>query len=282
MTGAGGCGKTRLAVQLAADVARSVSGRHLARRARDGHRPRARRRDHRRRARRARPQRRSPRGDRDPRRRPADARRARQLRAPAGRRWPTLADALLRRCESLTLLATSREPLGVPGRDCVAGAVDARARSGAPQRIETLSQFDAVRLFLERATQGATQLRAHVRERARGRADLPPPRGHPARRRAGCGARAGLHGRAGRPPGSTTGSGCSPAARARWCPASRPCKRRSTGATTCCPSASGPCSVGSRCSRAGSRSTRPSRSPPAATSKRWRCSTSSSRSSTSR
>ena len=35
ITGAGGCGKTRLAVQLAADVLDALPGRHLARRARD-------------------------------------------------------------------------------------------------------------------------------------------------------------------------------------------------------------------------------------------------------
>jgi predicted ATPase/class 3 adenylate cyclase/DNA-binding CsgD family transcriptional regulator len=64
-----------------------------------------------------------------------------------------LADALLRHCEGLTILATSREPLGVDGE------ISSRVPSlAAPDRreptpIDAVSAFDAVRLFIDRARQ---------------------------------------------------------------------------------------------------------------------------------
>src|SRR5262249_53536286 len=63
-----------------------------------------------------------------------------------------VADTLLRRCESLTLIATSREPLGVPGE--TAWRVPSMPAPDPVQLhpVESLSQFDAVRLFLDRAT----------------------------------------------------------------------------------------------------------------------------------
>jgi predicted ATPase/class 3 adenylate cyclase/DNA-binding CsgD family transcriptional regulator len=64
----------------------------------------------------------------------------------------TFADALLRRCESLTLLVTSREPLGVPGETAwrVPSMPAPDPRDQEP--VEAFEQFDAVRLFLDRAT----------------------------------------------------------------------------------------------------------------------------------
>jgi predicted ATPase len=63
-----------------------------------------------------------------------------------------LADALLRACPSLTVLATSRAPLGVPGE--TAWRVPSMSLSATHQDpIEALAQFDAVRLFLDRARQ---------------------------------------------------------------------------------------------------------------------------------
>jgi predicted ATPase/class 3 adenylate cyclase/DNA-binding CsgD family transcriptional regulator len=63
----------------------------------------------------------------------------------------TLVDTLLRRCESLTLIATSREPLGVPGETAWRVPSMPAPDPVNPQPIEAVSQFDAVRLFLDRA-----------------------------------------------------------------------------------------------------------------------------------
>ena len=63
-----------------------------------------------------------------------------------------LVDVLLRRCGDLKVLATSREPLAVDGE--LAWRIPPLAvppSSGAADSIELLGQFDAVRLFLERA-----------------------------------------------------------------------------------------------------------------------------------
>ena len=62
-------------------------------------------------------------------------------------------DALLRPCASLTILATSRAPLGVPGE--ITWRVPSMSLPAEPQRepIETLRLADAVALFIDRATQ---------------------------------------------------------------------------------------------------------------------------------
>ncbi|MGB8961115.1 MAG: adenylate/guanylate cyclase domain-containing protein [Pseudonocardiaceae bacterium] len=64
-----------------------------------------------------------------------------------------LADGLLRACPSLTVLATSRAPLGVPGE--TAWRVPSMSLPADAQRgpVEALRQSDAVRLFLDRASQ---------------------------------------------------------------------------------------------------------------------------------
>ncbi len=72
-----------------------------------------------------------------------------------------LADALLRACPSLTILATSRAPLGVPGEltwrvpsmSLPAESPGAGAPQGQREPIESLRQSDAVALFIDRATQ---------------------------------------------------------------------------------------------------------------------------------
>jgi predicted ATPase/class 3 adenylate cyclase/DNA-binding CsgD family transcriptional regulator len=62
-----------------------------------------------------------------------------------------LADVLLRRCPRLVIVATTREPLGVPGE--TGWRVPSLSLPGRlePVEPEALSQFDAVRLFLDRA-----------------------------------------------------------------------------------------------------------------------------------
>lgn len=64
-----------------------------------------------------------------------------------------LVDALLRACPSLTILATSRAPLGVPGE--TVWRVPSMSLPAQPRResIEVLSQYDAIRLFIDRAIQ---------------------------------------------------------------------------------------------------------------------------------
>jgi predicted ATPase/DNA-binding CsgD family transcriptional regulator len=57
-----------------------------------------------------------------------------------------LADVLLRRCPQLTILATSREPLGVPGE--------------IAWRVPSLSHDDAIRLFTERARRARPNFKA--------------------------------------------------------------------------------------------------------------------------
>ena len=151
MNGAGGCGKTRLAVQLAADVLdRYAGGTWLVELATLN----------------------------DPERVPATIAAALGERELSGDlveaiairvgNRPTLvvldncehlldavatvADALLRRSESLTLVATSREPLGVPGETAWRVPSMPAPDPANLQPVETFSQFDAVRLFLDRAT----------------------------------------------------------------------------------------------------------------------------------
>ncbi|HEX6403952.1 MAG TPA: adenylate/guanylate cyclase domain-containing protein, partial [Pseudonocardiaceae bacterium] len=67
-----------------------------------------------------------------------------------------LAEALLRGCPSLTVLATSRAPLGVPGETAwrvpsLSLPADASRTYRAP--LEVLQESDAVRLFVDRARQ---------------------------------------------------------------------------------------------------------------------------------
>jgi len=62
-----------------------------------------------------------------------------------------LADALLHACPSLSILATSREPLGVEGEAPWRVPSLTLPDEKAPPSIESLSQYEAVRLFIERA-----------------------------------------------------------------------------------------------------------------------------------
>lgn len=68
-----------------------------------------------------------------------------------------VADELLRRCPGLVVLATSREPLGVPGEivwRVPSLPTPAQAgEQGRPVPLDRLTQLESVRLFLERAHQ---------------------------------------------------------------------------------------------------------------------------------
>ena len=60
------------------------------------------------------------------------------------------ATAILESCPGVTVLATSRAPLGVPGESASAFR-RWRAGGAAREPVESLSQYDAVKLFIERA-----------------------------------------------------------------------------------------------------------------------------------
>ncbi len=64
-----------------------------------------------------------------------------------------LTDALLRGCPDVTVLATSREPLGLPGETSWRVPSLSLPRAPAGETIQSLAQSDAVRLFVERAVQ---------------------------------------------------------------------------------------------------------------------------------
>ena len=62
-----------------------------------------------------------------------------------------MAEALLRTCPRLTVLATSREPLGIPGEiHLVVSPLSSPGERG-PADVEALAQFEAVQLFADRA-----------------------------------------------------------------------------------------------------------------------------------
>ena len=65
---------------------------------------------------------------------------------------PELAGALLRHCPDLHILATSREPLGIAGEVVWLAPTLALPASNEPVAVEELAHYDAIRLFVERAT----------------------------------------------------------------------------------------------------------------------------------
>ena len=73
-----------------------------------------------------------------------------------------LAEALLRACPGVRVLATSREPLGIAGEVAWRVPSLAAARPAAARRRSTqLAAVEAVRLFVERARAVAARLRRH-------------------------------------------------------------------------------------------------------------------------
>ena len=95
-----------------------------------------------------------------------------------------LADALLHGCPGITVVATSREPLGLGGETTWRVPSLSLPPERAPEALQSLGHSDAVRLFIERA-EGPAELRGHQRKRSPRGPDLPGPRWHPARHRAG-------------------------------------------------------------------------------------------------
>ena len=112
-------------------------------------------------------------------RRPSAADRAGQLRAPARRLRRADRARCSARCPALTLLATSREPIGVAGE--------------VSWRVPSLSLADeAIELFTDRARLARPDFAVTDDNAADGDRDLPAPRRHAAGDRAGGRAGAGV------------------------------------------------------------------------------------------
>ena len=143
-----------------------------------------------------------------------------------------LAEELLRACPDLRLLATSREPLGVPGeRVFRTGSLAVPATGDRTRR--RVARADAGAPVRRSARRRSASFELDARHRRRGRARLPQARRPAARDRAGRRPdRVAVAGRSA-DRSSTTASRCSPAARGRRCRASGRSRRRSTGATSC-------------------------------------------------
>ena len=227
LAGAGGAGKTRLALELAREVERSFAdGAAFVELApvSDGRLGRRRRRGGARRRRAARPH---AAGGR--RRLPRAARRCCSCSTTASTccaRGAMLADALLRAAPGLTILATSREPLRVAGE--VVFRVPSMTIPDPEQHLEPeqLLRYEAVRPVRRARHSGGARVRDRRGQRGRRRAHLLSPR-RPAAR-AGARRRAARRARARRrsPSASTTASAC--CARAA---ASAPTRQQTLAAT---------------------------------------------------
>ena len=174
-----------------------------------------------------------------------------------------LADALLRSAPRLTILATSREPLRVPGE--VVFRVPSLAIPGPGRRRGCRRRSSATRPCASSSSEPARSRPASSstsRTRPRSRASATASTGF--RSRSSSPPRASTRSLPTRSPNvSTTASGsCGPGA-ARRRHASRRSRRHSTGATTCSPTSSASSCAAWRSSRAASPSRRRRRCAPA-------------------
>ena len=99
--------------------------------------------------------------------RPSGAGRAGQLRAP-GRGAASLTENLLAACPALTVLATSREALGVEGELNWQVPPLSLPQTGTAPTAARAGRFDAVKLFEQRAQLVRPSFRRYRRERRRG------------------------------------------------------------------------------------------------------------------
>jgi hypothetical protein len=168
-----------------------------------------------------------------------------------------LTEDLLAACPALTVLATSREALGVEGELSWQVPPLSLPHAGPALTASALASSDAVKLFEQRAQLVRPSFRvtdenaAEVARSASGWTDCRWPSNW---RRPGCGCCPARSWRS----GWTTSSPSWSAARGRRPRGTRPCAPPWTGATTCSTTMSGPCSGGWPCSPAVSRWRRPS------------------------
>jgi hypothetical protein len=141
---------------------------------------------------------------------------------------------LLAGCPGLRILATSREALGVKGRADLAGPAPGSPDADAARRRDRGS-VEAVRSSWTGRGTRLPELRVTDENAYRGGGDLPSPGRHPAGAGAGRGAGQGASPWPRSATAWTTRSGSWPAAAGPPFPATAPCGRPSTGATTCCP-----------------------------------------------
>ena len=140
---------------------------------------------------------------------------------------------LIESTTALTLLVTSRAVLHVSGEQCIPVPAAAGAGHGAAAAARRAGAQSGRRAVRPPGRGAAAGLRADRRQRRRDRGDLRPPRRAAAGHRAGGGADphplAGADARR----ASSAGWPCSPAAAPTCRCGSRRCARRSTGATSC-------------------------------------------------
>ena len=97
-----------------------------------------------------------------------------------------LVERLLRQAETLHVLATSREGLGLPGEIVWRVPSLTLPESSSAETPDAIANYEAVRLFSDRARAADASFAHHRSECARGHRDLSSARRHPARHRA-CG-----------------------------------------------------------------------------------------------
>ena len=96
-----------------------------------------------------------------------------------------LVEALLRGCPPLQIMTTSRQPLNLPGEVTWRVPSLGSPKADVAVTVDALTQFDAVRLFVDRAVRARPELHRRQRQRPVRRDDLWAARRHSARHRAG-------------------------------------------------------------------------------------------------
>ncbi len=110
-----------------------------------------------------------------------------QLRTPGRRIGSSSAQTLLARCARVRLLVTSREALRVPGESTYRVPSLPVPDPGATPSIASLTQFAAVQLFVDRVAAVQAGVRPEQCQRRRGRQHLPPTGRNPPGHRTGGG-----------------------------------------------------------------------------------------------
>ena len=172
----------------------------------------------------------------------------------------TFAAALLHACPTLSILATSRKPLNIDGEYlCPLSPLPFPAPDflpvGTTDPVAALLGYDAAQLFVDRVFQ-FQRFSLEPENVGSGRRHLCRPGRHPAGPGTGGGARQGAAAGNGSPRCCRTGSACSPTVGASRPHATKHCGPSLTGRMTSSINRSGFCSAACPCSRAGGHWTR--------------------------